>query len=119
MVADKGGVAGCGYIGQFDPASGTWTAVHEFPQEAKVKGGLTRVGDTLWFVCEKGGAANYRYLGSYDPATRSMTVLMEFPEETKPKTAPLPLDDQGWYFLTDKGGAANLGACSVSQPTAS
>ncbi|MGA4578654.1 hypothetical protein [Limisphaera sp. VF-2] len=109
-VADKGGAANYGYIGRFDPAHGTWSALYEFSRETKVKGGLMRVGDALWFVCEKGGAANVGFLGSYNPAANSLTVLTEFPQDLKPKTAPVRLDDRGWYFFTDRGGTAGLGA---------
>ncbi len=115
-AAEKGGAGNYGYIGRFDPVQGTWTVLHEFSTETKIRGGFAPVGGELWFVCEKGGAGNQGYLGSYNPSTGVLNVLVDFREETKPKTAPVRLDDRGWYFLTEKRGAAGLGALMRWEP---
>ncbi|MBI2929082.1 MAG: hypothetical protein HYY24_25745 [Verrucomicrobia bacterium] len=120
FACEKGGAMNFGYIGKFNPASNTLTALQPFLVETKVKGGLTRyTSNELLFVCEKGGAANFGFVGTFNLVDNSITRLHEFPAETKPKTAPIQLGtNDGWFFYTDKGGTANLGSLARFQPGA-
>lgn len=117
FIAEKGGERGFGYLGRFDPASGTITAVHAFSTETKPKG-LVRLGDTLYFQAEKGAATTgFGWLGRFDLATLTVSEALAFDSDLKPKSG-LAVAGGVLYFATEKGGAANQGTVQKFAPDA-
>lgn len=109
FACEKGGANNFGYIGRFDPTTGTLERLYNFTTDAKPKGGLTRMGGHLYFQAEKGSATTtWGWIGQFDPAARTVTEAHAYTSDVKPKSGFIAAGG-ALYFMTEKGGAANQG----------
>ncbi len=105
FAAEKGGDYGLGYLGWFDPATGSLTPVYSFATDAKPKGGLVRWGGDWYLQGEKGSpTTGFGWIARFDPEAGTLTELYAFEGDVKPKSGLVAVGD-GLWLATEKGGA--------------